>query len=292
MNEIQLESMLKQFFIEDIGDGDLSGEALFSRGDRGSFTLVAKEAGIFCGGQILQRGFTLIDPSAVVNIAVNDGEMIVPGTVLAEVAGTMQGLLKAERVVLNLIQRMSGIATATAAAVKQTAGTRAKICDTRKTTPGLRMLEKYAVKAGGGYNHRRGLYDAVMLKDNHIAFAGGIKQAIEKARATVGHTVKIEVEIETKQQLAEAVEAGADIIMFDNRTPQEIQEWLPLVPEGVATEASGGIPLDGIRPFAESGVDWISLGALTHSIRALDISAKVITDSVKEEADHVYLGNA
>ncbi|KZR58390.1 carboxylating nicotinate-nucleotide diphosphorylase [Pseudobacillus badius] len=292
MNEIQLESMLKQFFIEDIGDGDLSGEALFSRGDRGSFTLVAKEAGIFCGEQILQRGFTLIDPSAVVNIAVNDGEMIVPGTVLAEVAGTMQGLLKAERVVLNLIQRMSGIATATAAAVKQTAGTRAKICDTRKTTPGLRMLEKYAVKAGGGYNHRRGLYDAVMLKDNHIAFAGGIKQAIEKARATVGHTVKIEVEIETKQQLAEAVEAGADIIMFDNRTPQEIQEWLPLVPEGVATEASGGIPLDGIRPFAESGVDWISLGALTHSIRALDISAKVITDSVKEEADHVYLGNA
>ncbi|OCA92421.1 carboxylating nicotinate-nucleotide diphosphorylase [Pseudobacillus wudalianchiensis] len=292
MNEIQLESMLKQFFIEDIGDGDISGEALFSQEERGSFTLLAKENGIFCGKLILQRGFALIDPSAVVHIKVRDGEAVSPGTIIAEVEGTMQGLLKGERVILNLIQRMSGIATATAKAVKQTAGTHAKICDTRKTTPGLRMLEKYAVKTGGGYNHRRGLYDAVMLKDNHIAFAGGIKQAVEKARAAVGHTVKIEVEIETKQQLIEAIEAGADIIMFDNRTPEEIQEWLPLVPDSIATEASGGISFDNIRPFAESGIEWISLGALTHSIRALDVSAKVITKSVKEEADHVYHGNA
>jgi len=292
MNEIQLESMLKQFFIEDIGDGDLSGEALFSQEERGSFTLLSKENGIFCGKIILERGFALIDPSAVVSINVNDGEAVSPGTIIAEVEGTMQGLLKGERVILNLIQRMSGIATATAEAVKQTAGTRAKICDTRKTTPGLRMLEKYAVKTGGGYNHRRGLYDAVMLKDNHIAFAGGVKQAVEKARAAIGHTVKIEVEIETRQQLMEAIEASADIIMFDNRTPEEIQEWLPLVPDNIATEASGGIPLDGIRPFAESGIEWISLGALTHSIRALDVSAKVITKTVKEEANHVYHGNA
>ncbi|MEK4028670.1 carboxylating nicotinate-nucleotide diphosphorylase [Pseudobacillus sp. FSL P4-0506] len=292
MNEIQLESMLKQFFIEDIGDGDLSGEALFSQKEKGSFTLLAKENGIFCGELILQRGFALIDPSASVDIAVNDGDVVTPGMVIAEVSGTMQGLLKGERVILNLIQRMSGIATATAKAVEQTAGTRAKICDTRKTTPGLRMLEKYAVKVGGGYNHRRGLYDAVMLKDNHIAFAGGIKQAVEKARAAVGHTVKVEVEIETKQQLIEAVEAGADIIMFDNRTPEEIREWLPLVPAGIATEASGGIALDGIQPFAESGIEWISLGALTHSIRVLDISAKVITNSVKEVVHHVYHGNA
>lgn len=292
MNEIQLESMLKQFFIEDIGEGDLSGEALFSQGERGSFTLMAKESGVFCGTLILQKGFALIDPSARVDITVNDGDEVAPGMIIAEVSGTMQGLLKGERVILNLIQRMSGIATATAEAVKQTAGTSAKICDTRKTTPGLRMLEKYAVKTGGGYNHRRGLYDAVMLKDNHIAFAGGIKPAVEKARAVVGHTVKIEVEIETKQQLMEAVEAGADIIMFDNRTPEEIQAWLPLVPARIATEASGGIPLDGIRPFAESGIEWISLGALTHSIRALDVSARVITNSVKEETHHVYHGNA
>lgn len=284
MNEIQLESMLKQFFIEDIGDGDLSSEALFSPYERGEFTLLAKESGIFCGEAVLQRGFALIDPSASVNINVKDGDAVVPGTVLAKVEGTMQGLLKGERVILNLIQRMSGIATATAKAVKQTAGTRAKICDTRKTTPGLRMVEKYAVKTGGGYNHRRGLYDAVMLKDNHIAFAEGIKRAVEKARAAVGHTVKIEVEIETKKQLIEAVEAGADIIMFDNRTPEEIRGWLPLVPEHIATEASGGIALDGIRPYAESGIQWISLGALTHSIRALDISAKVMIHSVKEES--------
>lgn len=176
MNEIQLESMLKQFFIEDIGDGDLSGEALFSQKEKGSFTLLAKENGIFCGELILQRGFALIDPSASVDIAVNDGDVVTPGMVIAEVSGTMQGLLKGERVILNLIQRMSGIATATAKAVEQTAGTRAKICDTRKTTPGLRMLEKYAVKVGGGYNHRRGLYDAVMLKDNHIAFAGELNR--------------------------------------------------------------------------------------------------------------------
>ncbi|MFK2824510.1 carboxylating nicotinate-nucleotide diphosphorylase [Bacillus sp. B190/17] len=291
MNEIKLESMLKQFFIEDIGDGDLSGEALFTRDERGAFTLLAKESGVFCGKQILERGFALIDPSSIVRINKEDGEVVSPGTIIAEVEGTMQGLLQGERVILNLIQRMSGIATATAEAVKQTAGTKAKICDTRKTTPGLRMLEKYAVKTGGGYNHRRGLYDAIMLKDNHIAFAGGIKQAVEKARDAIGHTVKIEVEIETKDQLIEAVEAGADIIMFDNRTPEEIKQWLPLVPEHIATEASGGISFSGIRPFAESGVEWISLGALTHSIRALDISAKVIAKSLKEEVSHVYHGN-
>ncbi|KAB7708636.1 carboxylating nicotinate-nucleotide diphosphorylase [Bacillus aerolatus] len=292
MNGIQLESMLKQFFIEDIGEGDLSGEALFSLEERGSFTLLAKESGIFCGKEVLQCGFALIDSSSVVQVNVQDGDAVFPGTTIAEVEGTMQGLLKGERVILNLIQRMSGIATATAEAVKQTAGTRAKICDTRKTTPGLRMLEKYAVKTGGGFNHRRGLYDAVMLKDNHIAFAGGIKQAVAKARTAVGHTVKIEVEIETKQQLTEAVEAGADIIMLDNRTPDEIKQWLPLVPEGIATEASGGIEFDNIRPFAESGVEWISLGALTHSVRALDISAKVLAASLKGEISHVYHGKA
>lgn len=292
MNEIQLEHMLKQFFIEDIGEGDISGESLFSAEERGAFTLIAKEGGIFCGRAILVRGFMMIDPGSCIQVHIEDGAEVTPGTIIAEVEGTMRGLLKGERVILNLIQRMSGIATATAAAVKETEGTQAKVCDTRKTTPGLRMLEKYAVRMGGGFNHRRGLYDAVMLKDNHIAFAGGIREAVGKIRESVGHTVKVEVEIETKEQLMEAVEARADIIMFDNRTPEEIKEWLPLVPDYIATEASGGITIDNVRLFAESGIEWISLGALTHSARALDISAKVSAAPLKGETEYVNLRKA
>jgi len=284
MNQIKLESMLKEFFIEDIGDGDLSGESIFSKESQGTFQLLTKESGVFCGRDVITTGFSLIDPSAQIQVHVQDGERVKKGTVLAEITGSMQGLLKAERVVLNLIQRLSGIATLTTAAVAQTEGTTTKICDTRKTTPGLRMLEKYAVRIGGAYNHRRGLYDAVMLKDNHIAFAGSIKQAVSKVRAALGHTVKIEVEIESKSQLIEAIEAEADIIMFDNRTPAEIQEWLPLVPSHIVTEASGGITMENIRDYAETGVEWISLGFLTHSYKALDISAKVQEVSIEKGA--------
>lgn len=170
---------------------------------------------------------------------------------------------------------MSGIATNAANAVLLTEGTNAKICDTRKTIPGLRMLDKYAVRSGGAFNHRSGLYDCIMLKDNHISFAGSITNAVKTAKAKIGHTVKIEVEIETKEQLLEAIEAGADIIMFDNRSPEQIAEWLPLVPSHITTEASGGITLENLRSYAESGIEWISLGALTHSVKALDISALV-----------------
>ena len=165
--------------------------------------------------------------------------MVQSGDVLAVIKGPLQKLLIGERVILNLIQRMSAIATATHLAVQETVGTHAKICDTRKTIPGLRMLDKYAVRIGGAFNHRNGLYDAIMLKDNHIAFAGSITNAVQAARAKVGHTVKIEVEIETKEQLEEAINAGADIIMFDNRSPEEIRAWLPTVPPSIATEASG-----------------------------------------------------
>nr|WP_238941773.1 carboxylating nicotinate-nucleotide diphosphorylase [Bacillus sp. REN10] len=284
--------MLKEFFLEDIGDGDLSGEAVFSSKERGQFQLLAKQSGIFCGEEVIAVGFSLIDPVSSVEMKVKDGDWITAGAVIAEVAGTMRGLLQGERVILNLIQRMSGIATAAHQAVSQTKGTKAKICDTRKTTPGLRMLEKYAVQMGGGVNHRRGLYDAIMLKDNHIAFAGGIIQAVQKAKAFAGHTVKIEVEIETKQQLEEAIEAQADIIMFDNRTPEEIKEWIKIVPASIITEASGGIHLGNIREYAASGVDYISLGALTHSVQALDISAKVQPYVKKEEVHGVYSRNA
>lgn len=275
MNSIKLDDMLKQFFNEDIGDGDLSSELIFTPEEQGSFTFYAKEDGIFCGTQIIKSGFHLLDSALQINVLKHDGAQIKKGDELAFIEGSLQKLLTGERVVLNLVQRMSAIATAAAKAVAETTSTKAKICDTRKTMPGLRMLDKYAVRAGGAYNHRSGLYDCIMLKDNHIAFAGSIKKAVETARAKIGHTVKIEVEIETKEQLQEAISAGADIIMFDNRSPEEIRAWLPLVPTHIATEASGGITVDNLRAYAESGIEWISLGALTHSVKAFDISALV-----------------
>ncbi len=275
MNQLKLESMLKEFFIEDIGDGDLSGERLFPKDAKGVFSFYAKEEGIFCGEDIIATGFALLSKEVTVSQFIHDGDILHKGDILAEIEGPMHTLLAGERVILNLLQRMSAIATAAHRAVLETVGTSTRICDTRKTTPGLRMLEKYAVRTGGAFNHRSGLYDCVMLKDNHIAFAGGITNAVKMVRAKIGHTTKIEVEIETKVQLLEAIEAGADIIMFDNRTPEEIENWLPLVPAHITTEASGGIQLDNIKDYARSGIEWISLGALTHSVKALDISALV-----------------
>ena len=275
MNKIKLQTMLKHFFNEDIGDGDLSSELLFSPCDNGSFIFYAKDSGIFCGAAIIQTGFHILDPSLKITLLKQDGDRIEIGDELALIEGALQSLLSGERVVLNLVQRMSGIATNAYKAVGMTRGTNAKICDTRKTMPGLRMLDKYAVRTGGAFNHRSGLYDCIMLKDNHIAFAGSISQAVQMAKSKIGHTVKVEVEIETKNQLREAINAGADMIMFDNRTPEEIRDWLPLVPSHIITEASGGITFNNLRSYAESGVDYISLGALTHSVKALDISALV-----------------
>ncbi|MGE8001787.1 carboxylating nicotinate-nucleotide diphosphorylase [Lysinibacillus sp. NPDC093190] len=286
MNIIKLEELLKQFFNEDIGDGDLSSEFIFSPEQQGSFSFYAKESGIFCGALIIQHGFLLLDRSMDIILYKQDGEKVNAGDVLAVIQGPLQKLLMGERVILNLIQRMSAIATATNLAVRETAGTNAKICDTRKTMPGMRMLDKYAVRIGGAYNHRNGLYDAIMLKDNHIAFAGSITKAVQAARAKIGHTIKIEVEIETKAQLDEAIAAGADIIMFDNRSPEEIREWLPAVPPHIATEASGGISLHNLNTYAETGIQWISLGALTHSVTAFDISALVQTKGANSNVHH------
>ncbi|GED66271.1 carboxylating nicotinate-nucleotide diphosphorylase [Lysinibacillus fusiformis] len=275
MNIIKLEEMLKQFFNEDIGDGDLSSEYIFSPKEQGTFSFYAKESGIFCGAPIIEHGFHVLDRSIKVNLPKKDGEAVEADDVIAIIDGPLQKLLMGERVILNLIQRMSAIATAAHLAVQEIAGTNTKICDTRKTIPGLRMLDKYAVRIGGAFNHRNGLFDAIMLKDNHIAFAGSMTNAIQAAREKVGHTVKIEVEIETKKQLDEAILAGADIIMFDNRSPEEIRAWLPAVPSSITTEASGGITLENIRAYAQTGIQWISLGSLTHSVKAFDISALV-----------------
>lgn len=275
MNVLKLQQLLQQFFIEDIGEGDISSTTIFPKAQLGTFSFYAKEDGIFCGQHVIEQGFTLLHPQIDITLHVQDGDRITRGMTLATITGPIQTLLSGERVVLNLVQRMSAIATMTQQAVAETAGTQTKICDTRKTTPGLRMLEKYAVRIGGGFNHRHGLYDCIMLKDNHIAFCGSITEAVTKARKTSGHTVKIEVEIETKAQLEEAIDAGADIIMFDNCTPEQIAKWKQAVPPHIITEASGGITLDDIAAYAASGVDYISLGFLTHSVQAFDISALV-----------------
>lgn len=276
MNRLKLKQLLEQFFIEDIGEQDITSETLFPESSQGTLTFVAKEAGVFSGAAVIQTGFKLLDDTIVIDCFVKDGEAFEVGQKLAQMTGPMAALLTAERVVLNLVQRMSAIATEASKAATVLAGTKTKPCDTRKTTPGLRMLEKYAVRSGGAFNHRFGLYDTVMIKDNHISFAGSITNAVATVKAKIGHTVKIEVETESAEQVVEAVQAGADIIMFDNRTPAEIKELVTLVPAHVITEASGGINLTNLATYRDCGVDFISLGCLTHSVRALDISARVI----------------
>ncbi|MCM3567078.1 carboxylating nicotinate-nucleotide diphosphorylase [Neobacillus mesonae] len=278
MNKLKLKSLLEQFFIEDIGEQDVTTDLIFPKETEGKIIFLAKADGVFCGEDIIMAGFELLNPQIEVELLVRDGYPIESGQQLAAVKGKISDLLKGERVILNLVQRMSGIATLTRTAVQTLESAHTRICDTRKTTPGLRMLEKYAVRCGGGFNHRLGLYDGVMIKDNHISFAGSIKSAVDLVRKSAGHMVKVEVETESKEQVAEAVEAGADIIMFDNRTPDEIRELIRLVPDHIITEASGGIQLDNLAGFRDTGVDYISLGFLTHSYKALDISVKVLPD--------------
>ncbi|PIC72022.1 nicotinate-nucleotide diphosphorylase (carboxylating) [Sporosarcina sp. P16b] len=275
MNRIKLVSMLEQFFIEDVGDGDLSANSLFPADAIGEMQIISKTSGVFCGVDVITTGFQVMNPSIEVTCLVEDGERITDKQILATVKGPVRSLLTAERVILNCIQRMTAIATKTADLTALLSGTNTRVCDTRKTAPGLRMLDKYAVRTGGGFNHRNGLYDAVMLKDNHLAYAGSITNAVQLLRTRLGHTVKIEVEIESLAQLQEAIEANVDIIMFDNRTPQQITDWLPLVPPDIITEASGMITEDTIASYGETGIDYISVGALTHSVIAADISATI-----------------
>lgn len=274
MNKVKLRMLLEQFFLEDIGERDVTSDLIFGN-EKGELIFLAKERGVFCGEEVIRTGFLLLDEEAEIECFKRDGDAFAKGETLAAIKGTVSSLLKGERVVLNLVQRMSAIATNTDKAVKILEGSKTRVVDTRKTTPGLRMLEKYAVLTGGGVNHRYGLYDGVMIKDNHISFAGSITKAVEKVRAQIGHMVKIEVEIESKDQLLEAIKAKADVIMFDNCPPETIKEWISYVPEEMMTEASGGITLENLAAYRDTGVDVISLGFLTHSVKALDISARV-----------------
>lgn len=275
MNELKLKEMLKSFLIEDVGEGDITSQSIFPAHKNGQGVFIAKDNGVIAGLNIIKEVYHLLDPEITVKHRYKDGDFVKHGEVIAEVSGPVTHLLTGERLVLNLIQRMSGIATMTNKCVHVLNDSTINICDTRKTTPGLRMLEKYAVVVGGGKNHRFGLYDGVMIKDNHISFSGSISEAVRHARQNVGHMVKIEVETETKEDVLEAVSADADIIMFDNRTPSEVQEFNAYVPGHIVTEASGGITLESLGDYANTGVDYISLGFLTHSVKAFDISLNV-----------------
>jgi nicotinate-nucleotide pyrophosphorylase (carboxylating) len=274
-------SSIAEFLSEDLGRGDITTQACVAPDVRGQGKFLAKENLVVCGLDVAEAVFLHLDEeSPEIESTVNEGDAVEAGTVFATLRGYADVLLAGERTALNLIQRMSGIATLTRQYVTAIEGTGAQIVDTRKTTPGLRMLEKYAVTVGGGKNHRLGLDDGVLIKDNHIALAGGITEAVTLAKKMVGHLHKIEVEISNWAQLREAVEAGADIIMLDNQTPEESAKLVEMARQlnpNVLIEASGGMDLDRVRAYADAGVDLISVGKLTHSARAVDISFKINT---------------
>ncbi|EAC2285785.1 carboxylating nicotinate-nucleotide diphosphorylase [Listeria monocytogenes] len=272
MNSILMNQAIQAFLLEDIGQHDLSAETVFPRDTMGEGVFLAKETGILCGISIPPKVYELLGENIQFEAYKKDGDWIQKGDIIAAVTAPVRTLLSGERVILNLMQRMSGIASQTNFAVKQLDDSAIRICDTRKTAPGLRAFDKYAVQTGGGFNHRNGLYDGVMLKDNHIAFSGGITSAVSTVREKLGHMVKIEVETETAEQVKEAVQAGADIIMFDNRTPEEIKQLVKLVPPHITTEISGNVTLENIHRYKGSGANYLSLGSLTHSVRAFDIS--------------------
>jgi nicotinate-nucleotide pyrophosphorylase (carboxylating) len=270
-----------EFLAEDIGRGDITTQATVGRDIRAQGRFLAKESLIICGLEVAEGVFASLDPE-IPEIETNfhDGDEVDEGTVFGTLKGYADVLLTGERVALNLIQRMSGVATLTRQYVKSVEGTNAAIVDTRKTTPGLRLLEKYAVTIGGGRNHRMGLDDGVLIKDNHIALAGGVTEAVSAAKNSVGHLHKIEVEITNWAQLREAISAGADIILLDNQSPEETAKLVQMSRDmnpNVLIESSGGMDRDRVRAYAEAGVDLISVGRLTHSARAVDISFKIQT---------------
>lgn len=270
-----------QYLAEDIGRGDITTSATVPPDVRGVGRFLAKEYLVICGLEVAEAVFVHLDGDiSEIETTYSDGDEVEEGTVFGSLKGYADVLLTGERVALNLLQRMSGVATITRQFVRAVEGTKAAIVDTRKTTPGLRMLEKYAVTVGGGKNHRMGLDDGVLIKDNHIALAGGVTEAVRAAKKTAGHLHKIEVEITNWAQLREAIEAGADIVMLDNQTPDEAGKLVHMARDldpNVLIEASGGMDLDRVRSFAEAGVDLISVGKLTHSARAVDISFKIQT---------------
>jgi nicotinate-nucleotide pyrophosphorylase (carboxylating) len=269
---ILVEEAIRVALDEDLGlAGDITTNATIASGIQAEAVIAARKPGVVAGLPLAEAAFLAIAPKTSFSIEIDDGERVKPGTIIARISGEARALLTAERVALNFLGRLSGIATLTRRYVDAVRGTNAKIVDTRKTTPGLRAFEKYAVRCGGGYNHRVGLFDAVLIKDNHIVAAGGVAQAIQTAKSAVGHMTKIEVEVDTLAQLEVVLRENVDCVLLDNMEPAELSKAVKRVAGRCLTEASGGVNLDTVREIAETGVDLISVGALTHSASVLDL---------------------
>ncbi|MDE5646738.1 MAG: carboxylating nicotinate-nucleotide diphosphorylase [Muribaculaceae bacterium] len=275
--DMLVDELLDLAFAEDIGDGDHTTLSTIPADEMGRQRLVVKEEGILAGVEVAAKVFEKLDPSLKMTVMIPDGTHVRPGDIAFTVEGPVRSLLIAERTMLNIMQRMSGIATTTARYQQRLEGLHTKVLDTRKTTPGMRMLEKEAVKIGGGCNHRIGLFDMILIKDNHVDFAGGIIPAVERARAYCrekGLDLKVEVETRNPREIDEALQAGADRIMLDNFTVEATREAVKQIAGRAETESSGGITIDNLREYGECGVDYISVGALTHSVKGLDMSFK------------------
>jgi nicotinate-nucleotide pyrophosphorylase (carboxylating) len=270
-----VESFLKHALMEDIGEGDITTSAIIPENHRSKATIVAKETFVLAGLPFVERIFKMIDPSLRFKAQRQDGDIVKDGSLIARITGGTRQLLMGERTALNFLQRLSGIATLTQRFVSSVDGLPVRIVDTRKTTPGFRIFEKYAVRVGGGENHRSGLFDGVLIKDNHISATGSIKEAIKKARKNIHHMLKIEVEVKDVRELRSALSSGAEIIMLDNMAIDEIRRCVRIIRDknpDVIIEASGNINIENVRAIAEAGVDVISIGALTHSASAVDIT--------------------
>lgn len=272
MQELEIQALVRQALAEDVGPGDVTTLATVPANSQGRALFQAKETGVVAGLGILRAVYASLDSQVAVQELVEDGASVTPGIHIAVVEGPSRALLTGERVALNFVQYLSGIATRTARFVELVRGTNACILDTRKTLPGFRSLAKYAVRMGGGHNHRFGLYDGVLIKDNHLRAAGGIRPAVEGARRMASHFLRVEVEVETLEQVEEALAAGADLLLLDNMDLATLREAVSRCQGRALTEASGGVNEKTVRGIAETGVDLISIGALTHSVTALDIS--------------------
>jgi len=283
--EDQIRSIIDLALAEDRVSEDVTSDTLLPAELQGKASIIAKTEGIVAGGEVAMMVFVRIDPSLQIELLIEDGSKVKPGDIIATISGSVTGILRAERVALNFLQRLSGIATLTAQYVAETQGLNVAILDTRKTTPGLRLLEKYAVRMGGGKNHRMHLRDGILIKDNHLAalrsLGMSLKDIVTRAKEKAPKGLKVEVEVNTIQEALDAAEAGADIIMPDNMSPEEMRQVVDSMPSGVETEASGGVTLKNVREVAETGVNFISVGALTHSYQALDISLELEPQTLK-----------
>jgi len=270
-----IEDLINLALKEDIGPGDITTDNIVPANERGQGIIVAKQDLVIAGLQVAKKVFRALEPTTQFTSPFNDGDSVANGTTVVTIEATLGTLLKGERTALNFLQRLSGIATQAQAYIAAVSGTSVKLVDTRKTTPGWRVLEKYAVRVGGAYNHRMGLYDGVLIKDNHIAAAGGIVPAVKRVRRAISHLVKVEVETTTLKEVQEALAAGADIIMLDNMDLDQIREAVAVINQKALVEVSGGVTHERLKDLAHTGVDLISIGALTHSAVAVDLSMRI-----------------